>query len=139
MHRPSIYLVPPLTLRSSRWKNFHCPHISTAPLSKGWGLWRGVQAYLHCSHYLVPPDFPWVMRGMGVSYQYTWCIGCCATWCNIPVPLSSHLLVVFKPQHSDMYMGNFSSSQMARRSIIRLPQTLFLSSEMLGSVGGTNT
>ena len=30
-------------------------------------------------------------------YKYTWSIGCCATWCNTPVPSSCCLLVAFKP------------------------------------------
>ena len=29
-------------------------------------------------------------------YQYTWTIGCCATWCIMPVLLSCHSLVGFK-------------------------------------------
>ena len=34
---------------------------------------------------------------MGALYiKYTWSIGCCATWCIMPVPLSCHSLVTFK-------------------------------------------
>ena len=29
--------------------------------------------------------------------KYTWSIGNCATWCNIPAPLSYRSLVAFKP------------------------------------------
>ena len=42
--------------------------MSTVPLSKGWGAWRGIQAYLHCSHYLVPLGLAWAERGMGALY-----------------------------------------------------------------------
>ena len=33
-------------------------------------------------------------------YKYTWSIGCCATWCNMPVPLPCCSLVDFKPLNS---------------------------------------
>ena len=30
-------------------------------------------------------------------YKYTWSMGCCATWCNTPVPWFCRSLVAFKP------------------------------------------
>ena len=47
---------------------------------------------------------PCPSRSCGVSgeghghlvYKYTWSIGCCATWCNTPLPLPCCLLVAFK-------------------------------------------
>ena len=32
-------------------------------------------------------------------YKYTWSIGNCATWCNIPAPSSCRSLEAFKPLH----------------------------------------
>ena len=65
----------------------HWPHISTASLSKGWGC-IGV--------YLVALGLAWAEGGVGTLYKYTWSVGCCATWCNTPVPSSCCSLVVFK-------------------------------------------
>ena len=31
-----------------------------------------------------------------IVYKDTWSIGCCATWCNMPVPSSCRSLVAFK-------------------------------------------
>ena len=37
-------------------------------------------------------------EGQGrLVYKYTWSIGDCATWCNIPAPLFCCSLVAFKP------------------------------------------
>ena len=47
----------------------HHLHVSTASLSKGWGVQRDVKAYLHCSQYLVSLGLAWVDRGMGASYM----------------------------------------------------------------------
>ena len=76
----------------------HCPHVSTAYLSKGvcvcWGggAERGAQAFLPCSQYLVPLCMSYLGReGHGhFVYKYTWSIRCCATCCNMPVPLPCH-------------------------------------------------
>ena len=46
----------------------HHPHVSTASLSKGWGVYRDVLAYLLSSQYLVSLCFAWVERGMGALY-----------------------------------------------------------------------
>ena len=80
----------------------HHPHVSTASLSKGWGGgWFRVtyKAFLLCSQYLGSLGVAWVERGMGTLYiyiKYTWSIGSCATWCNIPAPSSWCSLVAFK-------------------------------------------
>ena len=48
----------------------HCPHVSTATLSKwgGGGVPRGAQAYLLCSQYLVSLGPAWAERDMGALY-----------------------------------------------------------------------
>ena len=46
----------------------HHPHVSTASLSKGWGVQRDVQAYLLSSQYLVFLGFAWAERDMGALY-----------------------------------------------------------------------
>ena len=76
----------------------HWPHVSTASLSKGWGF-RGVhKVFLHCSHVPCLSRSCVGREGHGhLVYKYTWSVGCCATWCNMPVPPSCHSLVAFKP------------------------------------------
>ena len=49
---------------------FH-PHVSTNTLSKSWGVWRGIQAYLLHSHYLVPLGLSWAERSMDALYINT--------------------------------------------------------------------
>ena len=46
----------------------HHPHVSTASLSKGWGVERDTQAYLLSSQYLVSLGLAWVERSMGALY-----------------------------------------------------------------------
>ena len=51
---------------------------------------------------LQPVPCLWVLvggegHGCLVYNKYTWSIGNCATWCNIPTPLSCLSLVAFKP------------------------------------------
>ena len=70
----------------------HCPHISVASLSKGWGGLEGCIG--------LPALQPYTLGGEGhgcLVYKYTWSLGCCATWCSMPVPLPCHSLVAFKP------------------------------------------
>ena len=52
--------------------------------------------------YTISSYLAWVERGMGALY--TWSIGNCATWCNIPASLSCHLLVAFTPLNIVLYM-----------------------------------
>ena len=65
----------------------HHPHVSTASVSKGWGFRGTHRPTCICSQYLVSLGLAWVERGMGALYiKYTWSIGNCASWCNIPAP-----------------------------------------------------
>ena len=73
----------------------HHPHVSTASLSKGWGF-RGMYrpTYLAASTLSL-----WVLHGREghgrlVYIKYTWSIGNCATWCNIPAPSSCRSLTL---------------------------------------------
>ena len=52
--------------------------------------------------YTISSYLAWVERGMGALY--TWSIGNCATWCNIPASLSCRLLVAFTPLNIVLYM-----------------------------------
>ena len=69
----------------------HHPHVSTAFLSMGWGF-RGTYrpTCLAASTLSV-----WVLCGRLVYIKYTWSIGNCATWCNIPAPSSCCSLMAF--------------------------------------------
>ena len=76
----------------------HCPHISTASLSKGWGGLEGRTGLPALQP--VPGLSGSCVGGEGqghLVYKYTWFMGNCATWCNIPAPSSCCSLVIFKP------------------------------------------
>ena len=73
--------LPPLVI-------IHHPHVSTASVSKGCGGLEGrIGLPAFASQYLVSLGLAWAERGMGALYiKYTWSIGNCASWCNIPAP-----------------------------------------------------
>ena len=76
----------------------HCLHVSTAPLSKGLGGLEGCLGLLAMQP--VPCPSRSCVGGEGherLVHKYTWSIGCCVNWFNMPVPLSCHSLEAFKP------------------------------------------
>ena len=88
----------------------HCPHVSTASLSKGCIRLPALQPLLCLSKSYVGED------GHGhLVYKYTWTIGYCATWCNTPVPSSCCSLVAF---NSRSLGGSFMVPKMVMTSPI---------------------
>ena len=63
-------------------------HTFQLPLWARGGGFRGThRPTCICSQYLVSLGLAWAERGMGALYiKYTWSIGNCASWCNIPAP-----------------------------------------------------
>ena len=73
-------------------------HVFKASLNKRWGGLEG------CIGLLALQPVPCLSRscvwgeGHGCPvYKYPRSIGCCATWFNMPVPLSCRSIVAFKP------------------------------------------
>ena len=92
--------------------NYSPPTRFNCLCEQGVGGFRGTyRPTCICSQYLVSLGLAWAERGMGALYiKYTWSIGNCATWCNIPAPSSCRSLVAFKSRSKLEFINIFHPS-----------------------------